>query len=149
MEKDEYISEVLKVLDSHSAEIKRKFEDALDSLPPKTVAVDVNVFSDQDGEGFLNIRVSLDGPDLYVLNREIKKKASLFDTVMGSDGFEPPLPVLDPFDVEFESADTLVDTATRWLQKELSQTNLSKVNLPITILNPEGYGTVGAIKLNG
>jgi len=147
MEKEEYITQVALVLDSKSKEIKEKFEDALGCVPEKAKSIAVYVFTDQDGEGFLDIRISLDGPDLYILNKEIKEKADLFETKIVDGRVEPPMPLLDPFDIDFKSADTLVDTASRWLAENLKNADLSKVNIPVTILNPDGYGTLKPIKL--
>ena len=147
MEKEEYISQVTQVLDSSSQDIKEKFHDALGAIPEKAKSIAVCVFTDQEGEGFLDIRISLDGPDLYNLNKEIKDNADLFETKIVEGKVEPPMPLLDPFDLDFDSADTLVDTASSWLEKELKNTDLSKVNIPITILNPDGYGTLKPIKL--
>jgi hypothetical protein len=141
MNKQDYIQIVIKALNAEADFIKGKFENVLNNPPPKATGIDVFTFTDQDGEGVLDIRISMVGPEVYVLNKQIGDNAVLFDSTASG------LPMLDPFDLEFDACDTLVDLAAQWLKEELAKLDLSQTTLPIRILNPDGYGTCGITTL--
>ena len=88
MDKESYTHEVAKVLALFSGAISERYQNVMSELPQEAVAAQLYVFVDQDGEGFLDVRVSLDGPNLHVLNKKIEEKAVLFETVMTEDGLE-------------------------------------------------------------
>jgi hypothetical protein len=67
------------------------------------------IFPDQDGEGTFGVRVSLTGPDLYVLNKAIEEFADIIDVKHTPTGLEPNVPLMDPFDSNFEVNDALSD----------------------------------------
>jgi hypothetical protein len=137
MIKQEYIELVTKALNAEAESIKTKFGNVISNPPAKATGIDVFTFTDQDGEGVLDIRVSMVGPEVYVLNKQIGDNAVLFDSTASG------LPMLDPFDLEFDACDTLVDLAAQWLKDELSKVDLDQATLPIRIFNPDGYGTCG------
>ena len=85
------------------------------TLPEKVEEIVIGVHVDQDGEGFLTIRVHLAGPDLVVLNKVVSATANLFDTRMTATGFDPPLPLMSPGEDEFSVRDVLADCAIAWL----------------------------------
>jgi hypothetical protein len=66
---------------------------------------------------------------------------------MGNEKPEPSLPFLDPFDLDYDSRDVLVDTAMKWIDRNFRELDLTRSNVPICVLNPDGYGTLGKINL--
>ena len=54
----------------------------------------MTVFPDQDGEGTLDVVVSLDGPDAFVLDRAVEPFRTLFAVVHGADGPVPAVPLV-------------------------------------------------------
>lgn len=148
MTRDKYIKEVGTVLEAHRPHAATELAAALALVPPKAKRITLDIFVDQDGEGFLDVRVGLDGPDLHVLGKAIEPHAQLFETRMTEDGLTPPLPLMDPFGEEFSVHDTLTDCAASWIASLWRQLSPS-VGLPVVVQSPEGYGSITPIKLNG
>ena len=86
MKRDEYIQQVESVLSEHTGQAATRLAATLALVPPKARKVEIEIFVDEDGEGLLDVRVSLDGPDLFVLNRAIASHAELFGTRMTPGG---------------------------------------------------------------
>lgn len=145
MTESEYIEAVSAVLSEHTDAAAAMLHRALDALPEKTRSVTLDVMVDQGTEGFLTVQVGAVGPDLYVLNKAIRPYASLFDTVMTTDGLSPNLPLMEGN--EFAVGDVLTDCAARWLLTVWQRANHRARDLPVSIESPEGYGTALPIKL--
>ena len=135
MPNEEYKTSINKELSISKEDIESKLSELSKGLPEKTQSVDIYVFVDQDGEGFITVRVSLTGPDLYVLNKEIEDKAELFDK------FIP-----DP-EGEVYNEDFIVDTVIDYLITNIDKSIIDQFTLDLSISNPEGYGTKGTIKM--
>ena|SRR5579872_6377502 len=82
MDRDEYVRAVQSVLEAHRQQAASQLIAALALVPPKAKRITLDIFIDQDGEGFLDVRVGLEGPDLFVLARAIEDHADLFVTKM-------------------------------------------------------------------
>lgn len=147
MDQEHYCREVSAVLDSRVSQIVSRLKTTFQSLPRETEEVTIGVHVDQDGEGFLTVRVHLAGPDLYVLNRSISQTAELFGTVVTIDGFEPPLPLMSPGEDEFSVSDVLADCAIQWLHSCWSSLATPVISVPISIASMDGYGSIGRIRL--
>ncbi|MGY0653054.1 DUF6389 family protein [Luteimonas sp. A537] len=147
MTRSDYIRDIQIILDAHSREAASRVLAVLGLVPPKATAVTIDVHVDQDGEGFLGVRVGLAGPDLFVLNRAISPHAQLFDTRMTTTGLEPPLPLMEPLGEDFSVQDTLTDCAAIWVTAVWAQAKPQEFNLPVTVMSSEGYGTITPIKL--
>jgi len=81
------------------------------------------------------------GPDLYVLNKKIRNHYRLFSPVYTANGLEPHIPGVDPFDVDFEVNDTIVDVAMEWLERLWSNLGNKEISVPVGIYGDDGYGT--------
>jgi hypothetical protein len=147
MEENEYRIELRKVLDENSANSIKRLNSTFQALPEKSQSPELMIFPDQDGEGTFGVRVSLTGPDLYVLNKAIEECADNIDVKHTPTGLEPNVPLMDPFDSNFEVNDALSDVVGDWLVSIWSQVDVRNVNLPITIVADEGYGQNLPIKL--
>ena len=147
MDRENYCREVKAVLDSHIDQIRDRFHTTLMTLPEKAKEIIIGVHVDQDGEGFLTIRVHLVGPDLYVLNEAISGTAGLFDTVMTATGFDPPLPVMSPGENDFSVSDALADCAIQWLESHWPFLQALPISLPVYIASMDDYGSIGLVRL--
>jgi Family of unknown function (DUF6389) len=147
MTRDDYIRQVHDVLAEHTARAAKQLAAALGLVPPTARKVEIEIFVDQDGEGFLNVRVSLDGPDLSVLNRAIASHAELFGTRMAPTGLEPALPLMEPGGEDFSVQDALTDCAAAWVSEVWRQAALTGFGLPVAIVSHDGYGTTTPIHL--
>jgi len=142
-------TEILKAeLDKHSASVIDKWKKVLSILPEETKAVSVIISPTQDGDGVFDIFVSLDGPDLHVLNNKIRGHYLLFSPVHTENGIEPYIPDVDPFDVEFEVNDTVVDIVLPWLERLWVEVKDEKLTIPVGIYGDEGYGSKSSVQLN-
>jgi hypothetical protein len=145
---DEYGQEVESVLRAHTQVAASRFSAALKLIPPEAKELVVDIHVDQGGEGFLDVRLNLVGPNLYVLNKAIGAYAQLFETKMTEAGLEPPLPLMDPFEEEFSVQDVLTDCAVSWVRRIWKEVDRNGFELPITLVSTEGYGSNVPAKLS-
>jgi hypothetical protein len=129
MMRDEYIQQVQDVLSGHSEQAAARLTAALTLVSENARKVLIEIFVDQDGEGFLDVRVSLDGPDLFALNRAIASHAVLFGIRMTESGLDPALPLMEPGGESFSVQDALVDCAASWIASVWRQTVLGTFRL--------------------
>ena len=148
MTRDEYIQQVEGVLSKHTGQAATRLAAALALVPPKARKVEIEIFVDQDGEGLLDVRVSLDGPDLFVLKRAIASHADLFGTRMTPGGLDPALPLMEARRETFSVHDALTDCAAAWVASVWRQTDRGSFRLPVTVVSHDGYGTATPLHLN-
>ena len=141
MTRDDYIQQVEAVLNEHTERAAIRLGTALSHAPPKTQKAEIEIFVDQDGEGFLDVRVGLVGPDLSVLNRAIAEYAELFGTRMTQSGLDPALPLMEAGGESFSVHDTLTDCAASWVSTVWSQTERAGFRFPIAVVSHDGFGT--------
>lgn len=149
MDRRQYCKAVEAILDAHVHTIGKRLKAAFDRLPARATGVVVGVHVDQDGEGFLSLRVHLDGPDLHVLNKALGDTALLFDTVMTECGFDPPLPLMPARNAAFSVPDVLCDCALRWIASNWKRFGLPRIGIPVSAASMgEDDGDLGAILLS-
>ena len=148
MERDEYTDAVRRVLEGWTNSAIAKLVAAIPIIPATTKEVSLEIFVDQDGEGFLAVQLSLDGPDLYVLNRAVREHAELFETRMTESGLVPPLPLMDPSNEKFSFHDALTDCAAEWISDVWKQSDSSGLEIPVFVCSHDEYGTNLPIQLN-
>jgi hypothetical protein len=147
MTREEYMLAVRSVLDQHIDFAASRLRTALSRIPAKAQRVSVDIFVDQDGEGLLDVRVGLDGPDRFVLIKALGGHALIFQSRMTRYGLAPPLPHMDPENASFSVHDALTDCAAAWVLSVWDQADRPIFRLPVTVESPEGYGTVLPIEL--
>lgn len=135
MAADEYRELITEALSQKIDEVHERLGQVVDKIPESARELHLYVFVDQDGEGFITVRASLDGPDLYPLNQAIKDVAELFDQYV-------PHP-----DGEIYQGDFIVDTVIPFLAEKIDRSTLASVSIPVSLLNPEGYGKTSPVKL--
>lgn len=148
MNSQEFTEALKAELEKHSATVIEKWKKVLSILPEETKAVSVIISPTQDRDGIFDIFVSLDGPDLYVLNKKIREYYQLFSPLHTEIGIEPYIPDVDPFDVEFEVNDTVVDIVLPWLECLWVEVKDGKLTVPVSIYSDEGYGSKSSVQLN-
>ena len=148
MKKIEYRKKLRRVLDENSGSAIKVLNSTFKIIPKMAQSIELKIFPDQDGEGTFGVRISLTGPDLYVLNQAIKDFAEIINVKHTPTGLVPQVPLMDPFDSEFEVNDVLVDTVSEWLEVVWKESENSTITIPVTIYADEDYGTVLPIKLN-
>lgn len=147
MEQNEYRIKLRKVLDENSLSAVRNLNVTIQSLPEKTKSIEIVIFPDQDGEGTFGVQVSLSGPDLHVLNKTIEDSANLINVIHTPNGLKPNVPLMDSFDSSFEVNDVLCDVVADWLTLIWKKSDNKTIDLPVTIIGDDGYGTNLPIKL--
>lgn len=134
-------------LEKHSDKAIHAMQGVIDALPEKARQLNFEIFAAQDGDGFFSIRANLDGPDLYVINKSIEPVADIFDPKYVNGEITPYIPTVDPFDVEYDANDVVVDCAANWLSKLWEKVAADKVQIPVFIVGHDEYGTITPIQL--
>ncbi|RED92854.1 DUF6389 family protein [Marinoscillum furvescens] len=148
MEETEYKSKLRRVLDENSKVALTNLNATLRTIPKAAKSIELMIFPDQDGEGTFSVSVSLTGPDLYILNSSINETSELISVIHTPNGLQPKVPLMDPFDSEFEVKDALCDVLGEWLETIWINSDKHLTNLAVTIVADEGYGQSLPIKLN-
>ncbi|TWT81718.1 hypothetical protein CA13_31710 [Planctomycetes bacterium CA13] len=148
MTESEFIAELTGALDGQSDAARTQIPLLLASLPDAATRLDLQIFPAQDGDGFFTVRASVDGPNLYVINKSIDAHADLFDAKYTEDGVQPPIPIVDCFDVDYPVNDIVVDCAAKWLQTVWHSFGDIKCNIPVVVVGHDDYGTVTPIELH-
>jgi hypothetical protein len=148
MTSEDYCNEVRQVLATLRSTALDQVKACLSKLPSRATAISFLIFVDQDGEGALDVMVSLNGPDLAALASQISGISTIVNTRHTDDGFHPPFPAMDPFeDLGFSIHDVLTDEAALWIQSLWSELRPSGLAVPVTILSPEGRGKILPLEL--
>ena len=147
MNEDDYIAQLTAALAKQSDSLRSKIGPLLANLPEKAQRLDLVIFPGQDGEGDFTVRGSLDGPDLFVLNKAIDSYAELISVKHTPEGFDPDVPMVDPFDTEFEVNDVLTDCVAKWLSDLWEESGPHSVSIPVTIVGHDDYGQTTPIEL--
>ena len=148
VDETQYRTALSQVFSEHLEIAANRLVETIRHLPIKTRAMNIEVFPDQDGEGTFTIRVGLDGPDLYVLNKAIDEWADLFDVRLTRTGLEPAVPLMEPGAESFDVNDAIVDCSARWLQQVWESIDNPQLDVPVTVVGHEGYGTVTPLVLH-
>ncbi|EMI46296.1 DUF6389 family protein [Rhodopirellula sp. SWK7] len=148
MTESEFIAELTAALDRQSEPVRAQLPQLLAALPERATRLDLEIFPAQDGDGFFTVRASVDGPDLYVINKAIGSHAALFDTKYTESGVEPPIPIVDCFDVDYPVNHIIVDCTAKWLQSVWQSLRDVHCRVPVLVVGHEGYGTATPIELH-
>ena len=150
MTESEFIAELTAVLDRQSDAVRTQIPLLLatfarrcntprhaPSSPRRTATV------------FFTVRASVDGPNLYVINKSMRRSRRPFLTQNTSeDGVQPPIPIVDCFDVDYPVNDIVVDCAAKWLQTVWRSIGDIKCGIPVVIVGHDDFGTVTPIELH-
>ncbi len=147
MQEDQYISELIEVLQAQSEKASTCMKRVLERVPEKAQMLNFEIFPDQDGEGAFSVHANVDGPDLFVLNKQIESVASIFDVVHTPTGFEPSVPMLDPFETEFDYENVVVDCVAHWVKQLWGDQDNRNIFIPVAIVGHEGAGNATPIYL--
>ncbi|WLW60680.1 DUF6389 family protein [Achromobacter aegrifaciens] len=147
MTQSEYIAELLRILRAHDAAARATLTALIAALPPKAREIHFVVFPDQDGEGTFSVVASLEGPDLFVLNKAIEGHRYLFDVRHTEDGIEPEVPLFASGEAGFNVQDVIVDTAMQWVAELWETSGHGHSPLPGLVYGEEGYGTLEPLAL--
>jgi hypothetical protein len=147
MDEAEYRTLLAAELALHTTDAASRVRHIIENLPAKARSLAFEIIPDQDGEGTFSVQATLDGPDLYVLNKAIRPYAEVFGVRHTSEGIEPPVPYLDPFDVDFEVNEVLVDTVARWMQSVWQVASAPASMVPVSVTGHDGYGSITPLTL--
>jgi hypothetical protein len=147
MDKLEFENQLKVELEKNKSEISTKIEKLKSNLTEKISGIDVGIFTSQDGDGMFSIYANALGTDLYVRQKEIQDYASLFDPKFTENGIEPYISTVeDPFDLDFDLNDCIVDTVAEWL-KSICHSISFPEGISFQIIGTESYGTITPISL--
>ncbi|MDQ8034184.1 MAG: DUF6389 family protein [Bordetella sp.] len=141
MTQADYRQALLAILDQHRDAARATLLALIAALPERAREIHFAIHPDQDGEGTFSIVASLDGPDLFVLNRAVEPHRYLFDVRHTERGVEPEVPMFAPGETDFDVQDTIVDTAMEWVESLWNACARNHTPLPGMVYGEEGYGT--------
>jgi hypothetical protein len=134
-------------LEKNSVSALDAMKAVIGSIPEKAKQLNFEIFPDQDGDGFFSIRANLEGSDLYVLNKAIDDVADIFDPKYINGEIVPYIPTVDPFDVDYEVNNVVVDCAAKWISALWETLDNSNVHIPVFVVGHDDYGTITPLKL--
>jgi hypothetical protein len=148
MTQDQFITELRTVLDRHADAARDALRRLVPCIPEKARALHLMVFTNQEGDGQFDVFGSIDGPDHYFINKQIADVKDIFTVRNTEDGFAPPVPMVDPFDVEFAVNDTVVQCVAKWLREIWRTTDGLASNVPVVIVGHDGISTTTSQSCN-
>lgn len=125
---DEYRTALQSILQAHAQPALERLRAMKRSLPEEARQIMVGIHPGQSEEGFFDVMVHLEGPDLYVLNKAITAHRSLFEVRCVDGRMQPDVPMFDPDEAAFSVNDVIVDTCVEWVESLWQQ--LDGVGLP-------------------
>ncbi|MEO9532686.1 MAG: DUF6389 family protein [Crocinitomicaceae bacterium] len=147
MGKPEFENQLKAELEKNKSSISINIDQLISNLTEKISGINIGIFTSQDGDGMFSIYANAIGPDLYVRQKEIKEYANLFDPKFTSNGIEPYIPTVDdPFEVDFDVNDCIVDLVALWLKASFSSKSFPD-GAEFQIVGNDGYGTVTPLSL--
>jgi hypothetical protein len=148
MTREEFQRQLLNELNKHKSVIAEKIDRLIENIPEKAKTLDLQLFPSQDGDGMFSICASVDGPDLYVLNKAIKDYAYLFDPIHTQEGISPHIPTIGGIAVDFNVNDLVVDSVSHWLTSVWEKTYKAQLLIPVYIRANGENSKFISIKLN-
>lgn len=148
MNQEKFKKELAQTLSKHNENAIQRINKVLSILPDKTKSISIMVSPNQDGDGNFSVFISLDGPGLYVLNNQIQDYFEIFSPRYDDSELNPNIPIVDPFDVDFEVNDTVADVVVEWLSLLWENVKSENVVVPVYICVDEDYGSTPFIKIN-
>lgn len=142
MTEADYKSVLQNILRAHAPSAMENLRHIKQQLPIKTRMLMIGIHPGQGEEGFFDIVVHLDGPDLYVLNKAVAPYRTLFDVKCVDGRMQPDVPMYDTDEAPFSVNDAIVDISMEWVE-ELWR-DFGGLGLPAQVFGEEGYGAVAA-----
>ncbi len=142
----DYKSVLQNILRAHAPTALGNLRHIKQKLPVKTRMLMVGIHPGQSEEGFFDIMVHLDGPDLYVLNKAVAPYRRLFEVQCIDGRMQPDVPMYDPDEAPFSVNDAIVDISMEWV--EALWRDFGGIGLPAEVFGEEGYGTVAVKTLS-
>lgn len=149
MNQERFTQELEDVLSKHDEFAIQRISKVLSILPIETKSVSIMVSPNQDGDGCFSVFLSLDGHDLYVLNKQIQDYFEIFSPKYSNSGLNPYIPIVDPFNVDFDVNDIVADIVVKWLILLWKNIKSDNINVPVFIYIDEDYGSTPFVKLKG
>ncbi|MDO1581521.1 DUF6389 family protein [Rhizobium oryzicola] len=136
----EYKSIIRTFLDARAPEAMAQLDKIRSKLPDHALEVRIGIHPGQGEEGFFDIMVHLEGPNLYVLNKAIQEHRSLFEVRCIDGKMQPDVPIFDgSVDAGFSVNDAIVDTCMEWI--EYLWRGLGGMRIPAVMFGEDDYGS--------
>lgn len=145
MTEQQYIIELQNALQIQRDSVIHNLNFVLTRIPETTKKISINIFLPQDIDGSFTVRISLQGPDLYVLNKQIDDIANIFDVKRTAEGFVPYVPIIE--DVEFDAYKIICSCAIDWLKSIWIESKHQHVSIPVDLVIADDYGEFPVVKL--
>jgi hypothetical protein len=141
MTQDQFIIELLAVLHEHSDAARDALRRLVARIPERSRALHLMVFTSQEGDGQFDVFGTIDGPDHYFINQQIADVKDIFTVRNTENGFEPSVPMVDPFDIEFDVNETVIQCVSTWIREIWRTTDGLTPSIPVMIVGHDGIST--------
>ncbi|MTI08903.1 DUF6389 family protein [Curvivirga aplysinae] len=137
IDKASYQSELLQAMISCNNSAIQNINNALTHWPAKATGIGFDTFIDQDEEGFVSILLTPQGPDSYVLNKQVRDFRYLFDIKFIDGQLNFPVTLFDPNEAFFDMREAVSETALKWVLSLIKQ--IGEVEFPKPIIFSNCY----------
>jgi hypothetical protein len=145
MTEQQYIIELQNALQVQRKSVIDNLNFVLTRIPEITKKICIDIFLPQDIDGSFTVRISLEGPDLYVLNKQIDDIANIFDIKSTAEGFVPYIPLIE--DVEFDAYKIICSCIIHWLKSIWTEIKHQHILIPVDLVIADDYGEFPVVKL--
>lgn len=128
-----YKEELYKSFDKEKDLILRNLNSFLQQVPPEAIRVNIIISPNQEGDGSFCIHGGLNGPNLYVLNKQVEYWNTIIVIKNTSFGFDLDFPMLDPFSLDFYANDVIDQVFIKWFDDHWNEIDDSKITVAISI----------------
>jgi len=141
MTPEDFTANLRSVLDDHADVARNALRRLVARMPDKARALQLMVFTNQEGDGQFDVFGSIDGPDHYSINKQIADVKDIFTVRHTENGFAPAVPMVDPFDVGFNVNNTVIKCVSQWLHEIWRTTDGLAHAVPVLIVGHDGIST--------
>ncbi|MEO9953131.1 DUF6389 family protein [Nonlabens sp.] len=128
-----YEEELYKSFDKEKVLILKNLNSFLRQVPPEAIRVNIIISPNQEGDGSFCIHGGLNGPNLYVLNKQVEDWNTIIVIKNTSLGFDLDFPMLDPFSLDFYANDVIDQVFIKWFDDHWNEIDDSKITVAISI----------------
>ena len=145
MTEEQHRHELANALQTQQNSVVAKLNVVFGRIPELSKTVCIDILVPQEVDGSFEVSISVDGPDLYVLNKQIVDVANVFVVNRTSEGFVPFLPLVE--EADYDVYPVVCECALQWIQSLWNEVKHQHVQLPVVLSIADDFGEFSPVKL--